>query len=146
MCAPMAVTAGVQLGVAAYQIYSQRQAANASAQQSMQNAMLAEQQAFDAQARSAGGEFRNEARAINARVMAATAANNIDTGSFNPFEVDGLANAERDEMRLRAAGAREAWGFKQEARQHRTQAYNTRRAGLLGSIGTGLGALAGAIG
>jgi hypothetical protein len=137
MCAP---AVAVMAAGTAISMYAQHRKGQAEGHVAENNAILARQQAGDAmvrgaeEARSAEIAGRNTASA--ARV--AIGANGVTGGSTDDIAAVSAANSAMDAATIRANAAREAWGFKSEAKSQSHYAKDAKTAGMLGALGTGL--------
>ncbi len=97
------------------------------------NAQVADLQAEDAIARGAEDEsrFRQGVRGLIGSQRAGFAGQGVDVGSGSARDVqaDAAYLGELDALTLRGNAHREAWGFREQATDLRTQADITRRGG-----------------
>lgn len=118
------------------------------AQQERRNAELARKQASDVLqiGTVAAGETEAAGRDAAGAARTAVGASGVeDTGSVANLIDTSESNAAIDANRIRVNAAREAWGFKEEARQRDEQAERLMKAreevlrgGYLSQVGTGL--------
>jgi hypothetical protein len=114
---------------------AQQRAANSQADLLEVNASIAEIQAADAISRGAEEEqrYRSVIRGAIGSQRAGFAAGNINvsTGSAVDVQADAAMLGELDALTIRTNAAREAWGYKVEAFDHRKRAEITRREGVM---------------
>jgi hypothetical protein len=139
VCEPTSLiaVAGLVLGVAGgvQQANAQQAQANYSAQVSENNAKSAEVMALDAHRRGAEAEERQRMltrQRIGAQRVA-LAANGLDIGTGTAVDLvaETAGFGEMDALTIRTNAAREAWGYKVEAFDHRKRAEITRREGVM---------------
>lgn len=137
MCAP--AVALVAAG-AAVQMAAQYRKGKFDAKIAENNAELARQQRNDVITRGAeearGVEI--EGRRTAAAAKTAVAASGVSGGSMDDLVALSSANAAVDAATVRSNAVRAAWGFKAEEQEHKARARESREAGLLGALGTGL--------
>lgn len=60
----------------------------------------------------------------------------VDTGTFGDVLAESVAQGELDSLTIRTNAMREAWGYKESAKQSRAQGKWAGRAGTMNSFGT----------
>jgi hypothetical protein len=144
VCEPTTIAGVAVAGGALINAYGQVQAGKANQQIANNNARLAEYQASDSLRAGAqeAGAIQAEGRqaAASARVAAGASGIDANVGSAANAQTTSLINSEADAARTTANAAREAWGYKQQARDLRVQGKQARKAGILGAIGSSLSA------
>lgn len=149
MCAPavVGIVSGVVSAAAAAagtgaQIAAQRRSAAFQAAVQRNNARLAEFQQEDATQQAVHEEARvlQQGRRVAAAQTAVFGASGIDstTGTAADTMAASAATAAQDAASIRANAARAAWRMDIEVDSRRAQAREIKRAGVLGSIGSGL--------
>lgn len=137
MCTPLGVATAAGVGLNAYAQYQKGQVDSATA---LANAKLADAQAADATARGAykARDIEIAGRQEGAAMLAASSAGNVTGPSVDDSLAISAEKAARDATIVKANAAREAWGFKSEAASSRAAAASSRKAGLLGALGSSL--------
>lgn len=139
MCAP----AIIALAGSAVQMKQQMDAADFESAVADNNANLAYYQATNARQRGAA-EARDvglEASKIEGQAKVAIESAGIDSTSGSAKNVIAASNmaAAKDQERIRAKAAMEAWGFRNEEQELRARGKMAKETGYLGALGTGLG-------
>jgi hypothetical protein len=150
MCDPItaiAVTTAVAGGI---QAYGQYQAGKDQQRIENMNARLLDEQALDAQRRGdiEEQEHRNKVRAMLGAQRAAFGANNVVSNSGSPLalQLDTTRFGELDALTIRNNAAREAYGYRSEAKIGRARGKAAKKSGTMGALGTVLGSGAQAYG
>lgn len=149
MAALTAIGLGLAIGGTVWNAVQTHRAGKKQEQQANFNAAIAEEQAEDAVARGKQEEDRYRAgvRANVGTARTAFAAQGVDVGSGSAADVQGdiAYLGELDALQLRNNAAREAWGYRVEARNYVDQGKNARsnaRNQIIGSaLGTGASVL-----
>lgn len=144
MCEPTTILAVSSLVIGAVGAVQQVNAANAAAdattQQSKENAKIADAQARDTMLAGQIEEDRRrqQTRALLGSQRAAFAANNVDMSTGTPMELlgDTAAIGEEDAMTIRANAARQAWGYQVDANNSRNQGRMAQAAASNNATGT----------
>jgi hypothetical protein len=143
----MGMTAGLAFmaGGTAFSAVSQRKQGQYSQQLQNINAGFADVQAEDAVARGAEQEqrFRTQIKQQIGTARASYASQNVDVGVGTPVDVQASIAymGELDALTIRNNAAREAWGYKVEAYNHRMQGTLDRYTGNVSSVSTILGSV-----
>ncbi len=145
MCNAVAAMAGVTAAGAGLSIYSQVKQGGFDAKVAENNARIAGYQRAAAlrAGESAASQVRDEGRRVTGAATAALAKGNVSSTVGSGADI--LATTEMmtaaDAATAKANAAREAWGYGQQRRDSMAEAAMRKRAGIMGGIGTGLGAV-----
>lgn len=143
MAALTAIGLGLAVGGTVWNAIQTHRAGKKQEEQAQYNAAIAEAQAQDAIARGKQDEdrYRASIRQNIGSARAAYAAQGVDVGSGSAAEVQGdiAYLGELDALQLRNNAAREAWGYRVEARNYLDQGRNARTAARNQIIGSVLG-------
>jgi hypothetical protein len=147
----MGATAPIAMGVGTLMSYqAQIEAGKANKTINEYNARVSDAQATDALARGeeTAGLIRSDARRVTGAQRASLAGQGIDLSSGSAVDIqnDTAVQSERDVRTAQANAAREAWGFKAQAKGQRMAgkyAYQGAIANANGSLLTGAAQTAG---
>jgi hypothetical protein len=150
MCAIAAIPALIGLGISiastatatGLQAGAASKAGAAEAETAERNARLARAQR-NAEIQRGGYEARRveaEGRRVGAAAVTQVAKSGISTtsGSAAGAPLVSAMNAQADADRIRAAAARQAWGYETQQVDYRARAREARRAGFLGALSSGI--------
>ncbi len=143
----MAVTAGIGAAVTAAstgaQVAAQQQKAAYDEAVQKNNALVAKYKRADILQRGAAAAKQAEitGRRVAEDAYAQTGASGIDptVGSAHNLLTASAINSGTDADTIRANAARQAWGLGNEEQDLLAGAANSKQAGFLGSLGTGIG-------
>lgn len=150
MCEPVSIiSAGVAVTSAAYSAYSSSQQGAAAGRAGRRNALIAEMGGLDAQQRGAleGSKARSAAYRMAIRQKVSSMANGLVGAGFEDVVEGTILQGGTDAETARNNGAREAWGYENQAQASRYEgkvAQMRANNAMFGSILTGAGQAAAA--